>query len=299
MPRRLKHPWLTTCLVVSAFLATLAWAEDTPSALYWAIDSDQGRVGYLLGTIHSEDPRVLDFTAGFLEEVASCQVFAMELVPDQVTLSRLAAFMHLPEGHSLEQVIGQERFEAVRQALSVYGMPPGQVARLKPWAAMMTLSVPPPETGLFMDFALSLRADGMGMRVVGLETLEQQLSFLESMSDTQQIELLEQALGEFDSVRAVHDAMVDTYLEGDVGALQSMTREQMETLDPVTREWFLAEGIDARNHRMRDALMPLLRTQSVFTAVGALHLPGETGLVRLLEAEGYTLKPLPLPLESR
>ena len=45
-------------------------------------------------------------------------------------------------------------------------------------------------------------------------------------------------------------------------------------------------------------MMGLLQQGRVFTAVGALHLPGEQGLVQLLSNHGYDLAPLPLPLNG-
>ena len=72
---------------------------------------------------------------------------------------------------------------------------------MKPWAAMMTLSTPPPETGFYMDLSISLRASGSGLKIVGLETLEQQLSFLQEMPLPMQLELLDQAVVEYDQVK--------------------------------------------------------------------------------------------------
>jgi uncharacterized protein YbaP (TraB family) len=269
-----------------------------PPGLFWSISGDQGQVGYLLGTIHSEDPRVLEYTESFLEHLRGSQVFAMELVPDLPTLNALTYYMRLPEGEDLASLIGESRYQAVAAALKAYSVPAGQVARMKPWAAMMTLSVPPPRTGLFMDFSLSLRASGNGLQVVGLETLEQQLAFLENMSRDQQIMLLDHAVAEFGQVAAVHLAMVNTYLENDLGQLQAMTTEQMLGLDEATRKYFMEQGIDARNHRMLESLLPHFDKGKVFVAVGALHLPGPQGLVALLRSQGYLLQPLPPPFAT-
>ena len=55
---------------------------------------------------------------------------------------------------------------------------------------------------------------------------------------------------------------------------------------------------DARNERMIETLLPFLGEDQVFVAVGALHLPGEKGLVRLLRKNGFELEPLPLPFSA-
>jgi uncharacterized protein YbaP (TraB family) len=99
----------------------------------------------------------------------------MEMVPDLPTLTRLTEYMHYQDGTTLESHIGSDRYKRLKSVLAGYRVPEEWVDRMKVWAAMMTLSVPPPETGFFMDFSLSLRAAGAGLKVVGLETLEQQL----------------------------------------------------------------------------------------------------------------------------
>jgi uncharacterized protein YbaP (TraB family) len=281
--------------LIFLFPAISSAEEDT--AIYWSIMDGDRRAGYLLGTIHSEDPRVLDFPEPFLKQLGSNQIFAMELVPDLSTLKKLNVYMHYQDGTGLEDLVGPGRFEKIKSLLSShYQVPVVWLKTMKVWAVVMTLSVPPPETGFFMDFSLSLRASGGGLKVVGLETLDQQLAFLENMPPEQQLELLDQALLDYDLVGEIHDQMVDSYLAGDLQALKKEAEEQMDQLTPEAKQHFNEQGIDARNHRMLESLLPLLAKSTVFVAVGALHLPGKQGLVSLLRESGYILKPEPLPL---
>lgn len=285
-------------LVVHLLLPVALVADELPesdTALFWAIARDGEPAGYLLGTIHSEDPRVLDFSSAFIGILTSNRVFAMEMVPDLPTLQQLTDFMQYQDGTTLESRTGAERFARLQSALSRYKVPQEWIARMKVWAAMMTLSVPPPETGFFMDFSLSLRAAGAGLEVVGLETLDQQLAFLEKMPMDQQLALLDQALAEYAHVDELHQQMVDSYLAGDLQTLSQQAQDQLGGLDKATRDYFMREGIVLRNQRMIESLLPLLETGRVFVAVGALHLPGENGLIRLLRGQGYDLRPLPLP----
>jgi len=293
LPRPLSRFLLTLLLVTIGGVCEAQNSADT--SLFWSI-SDEGRpAGFLLGTIHSEDPRVLEFTDTFMSRLGTCQVFAMEMVPDLPTLSRLTEYMQYSDPDTLLQTVGQERFDRVMRALASYQVPVEWKERMKVWAVMMTLSVPPPETGFFMDFSLSLRAAGAGLKVVGLETLEQQLSFLEDMPIAYQLSLLDQALSDYQSVDEIHQQMVEAYLEGDLSVLQELSDSQFAQLDGELRNYFAEFGIDARNHRMMHNLLPLLQESQVFVAIGALHLAGENGLVSLLRQNGYELKPLPLP----
>lgn len=285
--------------VLAAWLllfGTPASAQDeADSALFWRISKGGEGVGYLLGTIHSEDPRVLEFPDTLLAELKTCQVFAMEMVPDLPTLTRLTDYMQYPEPGTLRDTIGEERYGRAMAALSAYQVPDEWKQKMKVWAVLMTLSVPAPETGFFMDLSLSLRAAGAGLKVTGLETLEQQLSFLESMPMEHQLVLLDQALMDYPNVGEVHDQMVDAYLDGQLPALARLSDEQFAALDPVIGNYFIEKGITQRNQRMVTSLLPLLEESAVFVAVGALHLPGQQGILALLRAEGYSLEALPLP----
>ncbi|MFN2168734.1 MAG: TraB/GumN family protein [Anaerolineae bacterium] len=289
-----KHGRLFGLLLAWATFACPAGADS----LFWSVQRAGQPAGYLLGTIHSEDPRVLDFSTDFLDRLQACEVFAMELVPDLMTMGKLRTYMQLDADQSLSGLAGAALFDATAGALAAYGVSREQAERLKPWAAMMTLSQPPPQTGLFMDFALSLRADGYGLRVTGLETLDQQLAFLEHLDIPQQLDLLRQAVDDYPRLDEVHDRMVDVYLEGSLGALQREAGEQMATLPAPLRRYFIEQGIEARNHRMLGRAVPLLDEGCTLVAVGALHLPGPSGLVALLRDEGYTLQALPPPFAA-
>jgi len=292
----------TGCLAVLIFLVSLLFAgpalAEEDSALFWSVHRDGQLAGYLLGTIHSEDPRVLDFSDQLLGALGECGYFAMEMVPDLPTLKKLTEYMHYQDGTTLEGMVGPQRFERLRSALSAYQVPADWVARMKVWAAMMTLSVPPPETGFFMDFSLSLRAAGAGLKVVGLETLEQQLAFLEDMSMPQQLALLDQALEDYAEVEKIHRQMVDRYLAGDLEELSRMAQEQLDELPAEARSYFLEQGIAARNRRMLESLLPYFDHGRVFVGVGALHLPGAGGLVSRLRGEGYELRPMAAPFSG-
>lgn len=289
---------LTVGQVVVADSPPVMLDSMTSDGVFWAIEKDGQKSGYLLGTIHSEDPRVLDFSQAFLDKLNSCQVYAMEMVPDLPTLHKLTEYMNYQDGQTLESVIGAERFSLLKNAMSGYQIPADFINHMKPWAAIMTLSTPAPETGFFMDLSLSLRASGNGIDVVGLETLEQQLSFLQDMPLEMQMTLLDQAISDVDQVEAMQTEMVDAYLSNSLQGLRSITDHEFEAVGPEVQDYFYENGIAKRNHHMLASLLPFLEQQQVFVAVGALHLPGEQGLLALLGNNGYQLVPQAMPFPN-
>ncbi|WP_054852214.1 TraB/GumN family protein [Olleya sp. ITB9] len=57
-------------------------------------------------------------------------------------------------------------------------------------------------------------------------------------------------------------------------------------------EFFRENMLYIRNENMVHVLDSLMQTQSVFAGVGAAHLPGKKGMLKMLENKGYTVKPL-------
>lgn len=287
---------LLACLLVPLRLLAAGPVEE--QGIYWQISQDGREAGYLLGTIHSEDPRVLDFSEEFIAQLKSCDVFAMEMVPDLPTLKKLTDYMHYDDSERLQALLGKERYQRAMNALNGYQVPQDWKARMKVWAVMMTLSVPAPKTGFFMDLSLSLRAAGSGLKVIGLETLEQQLEFLEQMPLDFQVQLLDHALDDYQRVDEIHEEMVQVYLQNRLRALDELSDEQFAVLDSAISDYFTNQGIDARNRQMAESALPQLAEHRVFIAVGALHLGGPQGLISLLREAGYELSPLPLPFNG-
>lgn len=279
LPRRISA---AVCLLLCAPLAS--------AEVFWELKSPEGERSWLLGTMHSEDARLLDFRPELRSALSESRVFAMELIPDAATLAELNEAMHFGPEEGLNAVLDGPLYTRVVELLEDYGMGEPAVRRLRPWAAAMTLSIPPPETGLFMDFALSLRAGGLGLEVKALETLREQLDFLRGMSESQQIEMIRQAVEEYDRLTELFEQLIDAYLKGDLEAMEAMAEEQLAGASPALREHFIELGIKQRNRTMLERALPLTEAGGAVIAVGALHLPGETGLINGFREAGYEVR---------
>lgn len=281
---------LQVSLISAAQLDAGTQDDAIDKGLLWKITSDEGKIGYLFGTIHSEDPRVLDFPQVLLDAVKESPIFAMELVPNLPTIGQLMQAMRYQDGTRLEDKIGSELYRQVATKLSDYAISAIDAQNLKVWAAAMTLSVPVPETGMFLDFSLSLRAAAGGATLTALETLDEQVGFLQSLDEKNQILMLQQVITEFAEQQEQNRQMVEIWLGRDLNALAAISRVQMADMEPELADWFQIKGIDQRNAVMLKRALPLLRQGGIFIAVGALHLPGKAGLIAGIQQAGFELE---------
>ncbi len=254
--------------------------------LLWKIDAPGARSSWLFGTIHSEDKRVTALPDVVVKAFDAAGRFTMEAVIDGEGIVHMAEAMFFNDGRTLEQVIGRKLYDETIKALTARGMPTPGVEKQKPWAVMMSLSMPPPKTGEYLDLILQQRAAQQNKPVSGLETMQEQVAVFDELPLPDQIALLRQAVQEQDSFDKDLEEMIGNYLARDIAALAEAGAKHKPDDDRLYRS-VMDRLLTRRNSRMAARLGPILREGNAFVAVGAAHLPGETGLLNLLEKAGY------------
>jgi hypothetical protein len=83
------------------------------------------------------------------------------------------------------------------------------------------------------------------------------------------------------------EALTRLYLAGDLAGIFRLSVEPARRLGPDFAANSIVRLIDDRNRVMVARMQGLLARGGAFVAVGAAHLPGDTGVLHLLEREGY------------
>ena len=248
---------------------------------------------YVLGTIHSEDPRVLNFSYDLESAFKQKDVFLMEVVLDETALLEMSTSMLLLDGRTLQSILGDDLYrETARAVRKRLGIPEIAMNQMKPWAVMAALSVPPPKSGQFMDMVLYEKARQQGKQVVGLETADEQIRVFDSMPMEDQIALLKETLKHADELPETFEQLTLTYLSGDLEKVADLAEKFMNYGDPVLTERVLKRLNEDRNTKMVDQMLPYLVAGDAFVAVGALHLPGQKGILNLLRQKGFQTTPV-------
>jgi uncharacterized protein YbaP (TraB family) len=274
--------------------------------LLWRIAGKDGAPdSFLFGTIHYSDDRVTDLPAAVSRALAGAGVVALELAgmpqPDdlQAALRADPTLVALPADKSLYDLLTADAAAALKQRLAAAGADPAMVARFKPWFVSILLGAPPCErvrqaAGLLpVDGVVIKLAGEAGTRLVGLETLPEQLAIMASMPLEAQAAQLTQIVTAVETPEDRYETLLQLYLGHRIGMMFPMiemeARKDAE-LGKAVRH--MAETLIARrNANMVARALPLVEAGGAFIAVGALHLPGDQGLVELLRARGYKVTP--------
>lgn len=254
----------------------------------WRIENGRSDPSFLFGTMHVEDPRVTDLPPPVDQAFEQSASLTTEAMLDMEHILQVGPKLVLTDGTTLRGLVGEEIYEDVRRALSARGMIPDMAALLKPWAASMLLSQPLPQTGEFLDKKLYDRAQRKAKPVYGLETLTEQVDIFDRLSLSEQVALLEETLAEVETMDDLVEQLTAAYLARDLARLNTLADDQFDG-SPLQQRLKQDLLID-RNARMADRMIDRLEEGNAFIAIGALHLPGRSGVLNLLQQRGYSIQ---------
>jgi uncharacterized protein len=291
--------WRRAGLGLLALLATgLAPAQAAaagPAApsrpFLWTVTSPTATV-HLLGSIHLATPDIYPLDPRIEAAFQAAGTLVLELPLDPATqvqaAARLAEAGTYPSGDSLDLHLDRALLEALQQRLGRSGIPFSTVRSQRPWFVALMLSLGEmqrvgfrPELGV--DLHLASRARGQ-KRILGLESVDEQVAIFAGMSDALQEQMLRDSLERLDEVGEQLRRALALWRAGDAEGMYELLMAPMRGEFPEIYQRLVVE----RNHRMVAAIEGYLRGSGVtFVVVGSGHLGGPDGILPLLRARGY------------
>ena len=271
--------------------AELAVRADAP---VWKIVKGDHHL-FIGGTIHILTPADYPLPAAFEEAYGEASRIVFEADIQEMQTAEFQQSMlsrtTYPEGRDLTMFLDDATREDLAEFLSARGIPMENILRFKPGMVSITLTLIELQrlglSGTGVDEFFSLKALEDQKAIGGLETADEQLSFLVSMGEGQEDELIAYTLSQIEELPTLMQAMKDAWRAGDRQKLEEVALKPLKNDFPKVYEQFVVERNDAWMPRIE----AMLETQAVeFVLVGALHLVGDEGLLTQLEERGYAVK---------
>lgn len=280
-------------------------ADAVPNGkgIFWKIEKSGVKPSWLLGSMHVTDPRVLTLPprTQAAHDAADTIVIESDEILDEKKAS--AALLMRPEltmftdGTTIEKLLSHDDYVRLEEGLKQRGIPLAAVSRMRPWMISSVVALPGCEMARkargvqFLDQKIATDAIAAGKQVKGLESLSEQLQAMAELPTEFHLKSLIETLALGSKMNDVVETMTDLYLSGDI----DMTIPMLKTVSPDGKDEdsdyaaFEQRIILDRNKVMAERAAPILANGNVFMAVGALHLPGEGGVVELLRKQGFTV----------
>ncbi len=268
-----------------------------PKPLLWKV-SDANNSLYLLGSFHML--KETDYPLAKSTDLAfdDAEQLVFELSPEEMNNpalgQKMAQAATRTDGKTLQQSLLPETWKKFEAYATKNNLPIANFQAFEPWFVGLILNVTEmqkiglnPALGLdkyFMD-----RAANAGKPAKGLETGDSQIAIFDGMSAKQQEQFLDDALNESAEMKAKIEELHSTWRNADDKTLFNKMAAEMRKEYPE-----LYESINpARNKIWLPKLEALLKDNDkddVLIVVGALHLIGDDGVVKLLKDKGYKVE---------
>ena len=285
-------------------------ATPNGDARLWRITTPGGAISHLYGTMHISDPELTRLSAEAQLAYDGARLIVIEttdILDEAKAASSLMArpeLMVFTDGTTLLDYMDEEEERLLDEALRKQGMTLAAMKTFKPWMISSMLSLPSCERDReaddFLDLRLARDAVEAGREVAGLETAVEQIEAFAGMPLDAHVDGLVDSARMGDDMDHVFATIGALYGEGQIGEIWPFLRAAAEHLgdpaDPLTETdeaamaAFDERVVVRRNHVMVERALPLLEEGGAFVAVGALHLPGEEGIVELLRRQGLTVE---------
>jgi len=283
-------------VAIALLLTCAANAGETHPNTLWRVSAGNNTV-YLLGSIHvlkgGDDILNGPMRKAFNDsQILVFEVDLKEMATPNAQQTILAKGM-LPAGDSLEKMINKETYELAKAKTEELGLDITAFSQFKPWFFIMTLSVFKLNMLGFssqngIDTLLYSKATQSGKKVLGLETFEQQMDMLDTMSKIDQDELVRQAIQDLDVLEEELDTILNAWSTGDMDKLEATILKSFKEFPDIYRVI-----ITERNKKWIKRIESFLgEKENHMLVVGAAHLAGNDGLVELLKKKGYPVEQL-------
>lgn len=269
------------------FQTTLA-QQPKEKALLWKVTGNGlEKPSYVFGTIHLICADKYEMSDAVIKAVESADKIALELDMDDPAMNAKIQQLSLNPGmKNIQEHIPADKIELVDNYLkSKYGQGIAQLGILKPFvlSSMVLMGNMKCETRQFETEFVKLAAQ-QEKELIGLETIEYQISLFDDVSMEQQVEALVESIETPESGNKMMEALMTAYQEKDLKKLGKIMEENEEF------EGFNDKFLIQRNKNWIPIMKELSQKESVFYAVGAGHLTSEEGVIALLRKEGFTVE---------
>jgi uncharacterized protein YbaP (TraB family) len=261
-------------------------------AMFWKVSS-ANNVAWLLGSIHVGSKSMYPLPAEIEDAFKRSSALLVEIDINHVDLRKMQMLLFQTGMYGGDETLWDHVSPETRQRLEAfcekYGLPAMAMSKMKPWAAAMMVSTVPlmksgMEMGLGIDKYFLDQAEKANKRLVEIESADEQIKLVSGIT----AEMLEKSVAASANQDPEEQGkrLQQAWISGDTTQMEKMMQEQ--TSDAVE---FAKTMVADRNLHMADVAEQFLKgKEQAFVVVGAGHMVGTGGVVRILEKRGYKVE---------
>lgn len=273
-------------LIFIAVAQNVSAQKKYPSTFLWKISGNGlKKPSYMYGTMHLQDKALFNLGDSIYAALESVEGFSIEVDPIALMDGLLKTLNDKDDSPLLKDIIEEKKYKKLEKNIeSKFGISADNLTlkKIKKYIQNKVYQKKQGQMKTFMDMYLYNIAKKQNKKFAPVEDVEDQLSLMDDYSPKSMEKYLEQ-----DSVSEenVIENFKNIYIQKNLTALA-------KTIEDDSQNLYSSLALVKRNLKMARRIDSLTKIRTSFIAIGAAHLPGDSGLIQLLQNRGFMVEPI-------
>ena len=266
---------------------TASAQEKKYQSLFWEISGNGlTKKSYMYGTMHVSDKVSFHLSDSFFEKLLASDYIANESEPN--TWTELYDLFSFYRSTKTNGNFYSNFYTSPIEKDYLYSLFRGSNYNLIGLLSRTNQANQEYQEDTYLDMFIYRTGKKYGKKTLGLENVKTTTLNIEKAQaemDRSEVDGNKQAFLKILKKRSYADVLRDAYREKDL--------DLIDTLNMLSspKSYNKAMLFD-RNEVMSKSMDSIMKTGSLFAAVGAAHLPGKNGMIEMLRRKGYTVTPI-------
>ena len=276
-------------LFFTLFISLFSNAQELEKSLLWKISGNGlKKPSYLFGTIHLTCDTSLD--ANTLNALETTEQLYLELDMDDKSIQmKLMKLMMMKDGAKLSTLLSPEDFKILDEFMKKnLNMSAKLFDSFKPFMISSMLFPKMLDCkSQSVESELMKITKEQNEEIFGLEKAEDQMKVFDEISYQDQAdELLKTVKDNLEKDKKEFQEMITIYQNKDIEGMLKMMSDSDNKITSENQDILLND----RNKKWIPIMVKIMKDKPTFFGVGAGHLAGEEGVIRLLRKQGYKVE---------
>lgn len=275
-------------LFLLTFLSISTFAQEKKyQSLFWEISGNGlAKKSYMYGTMHVSDKVSFHLSDSFFEKLLASDFVANESEPN--TWTELYDLYGFYRSTQTKRTFYSNFYTNPIEKDNLYSLFRGSNYNLIGLLSRTNQANQEYQEETYLDMFIYRTGKKYGKKTVGLENVKTTTLNIEKAAaemDRSEVDENKQAILKILKKRSYAEVLRDAYREKDLDLLDTLN------MLSTPKSYNKAMLFD-RNEGMSASMDSIMKTGSLFAAVGAAHLPGKNGMIEILRRKGYTVTPI-------
>ncbi|WP_297869232.1 TraB/GumN family protein [uncultured Flavobacterium sp.] len=281
----MKHFFISLLTLITG----LSFSQELEKSLLWKISGNGLKYdSYLFGTIHVSCDASLDDST--IKALKTTEQLFLEIDMNKPIEMEMMKYITMKNENKISKLLNSEDFNLVDEFLNKKmkmslkffdSYKPFMIATML-YPSILECSIQNIERELII-----INKNNNNKEVFGLETIKEQMEIFDQIPyEIQAEELVKMVKSDLKKDKEEIKKMIAIYKNKDIDAMQQIMDESENKITSENKKILIYD----RNNKWIPTIIKIINEKPTFIAVGAGHLAGNEGIIKLLRRNGYRVE---------